>query len=274
MTIGSLFDQIRMISKRRYSFGFSGIENTDFSNKSRADDLQSLFLMFGILDDFDYNYISGEIFKNDIIEDSFLLKIIFEGKVDKSKNYINELRRQFSIDDLGDETSPDDIALRREAILHLLGVENNSDNMLASKALSFLGCALTSEGRLDNADVSLKTVPSRTWVERVGEEAASTTPLPQKAPALWKQDKQKGDTPVIFIQRHYAPWLDGKMTRRDIKRLDEPLYRSLYSWLRSNELPEGFDLPTAKDANDRLLSSDSIPSDQLSRAASAAARRR
>lgn len=115
---------------------------------------------------------------------------------------------------------------------------------------------------------------SGSWVKRVVKGQQDVPPIPEKAPAFWKQDKQKGDTPVSFIQRHYGEWLGKGLSRPDVKRLDEPLYRALYSWLRSNDLPDGFDLPTAKEANDRLLASEVIPRDQVSRVASAAARRR
>lgn len=79
--------------------------------------------------------------------------------------------------------------------------------------------------------------------------------LPDTAPALWKSDKQSGETPPDFIQRVYAPWLGHGLTRAHIKQLDEPLYRSLYKWLSNprNEMPEDLDLPTLAQQNDRTL---------------------
>lgn len=85
------------------------------------------------------------------------------------------------------------------------------------------------------------------WVSRIGEGPAQEpehAPLPEKAPALWAEAKEPGDTPPTFIQRHYAPWLDKGLTRADVRHLDPQLYMALANWLRKNELPEGFNLPT------------------------------
>lgn len=80
------------------------------------------------------------------------------------------------------------------------------------------------------------------WVERVGEPERQ--PLPEKAPALWAQAKEPGDTPPTFIQRHYAPWLGKGLSRADVRHLDPQLYMALANWRRKNDLPEGFALPT------------------------------
>lgn len=97
---------------------------------------------------------------------------------------------------------------------------------------------------------------SGAWVERIEEERTASLqappPLPEKAPALWATDKQKGDTPVTFIQRHYAPWLGKGLSRPDIRQLDPQLYMALANWLRGNPLPEGFDLPTKKQVTDSI----------------------
>jgi len=83
-------------------------------------------------------------------------------------------------------------------------------------------------------------------------QKTDAVPLPKTAPALWKADKQKGDTPPEFIRRHYDPWIPG-ITRADIYRLDRPLYRALYSWLDRNKMPEDLDLPTRTLATTRWI---------------------
>jgi hypothetical protein len=75
--------------------------------------------------------------------------------------------------------------------------------------------------------------------------------LPTVAPAIWASAKQAGDTPPVFIKRHYEPWLGKGLARPDIKRLDKGLYDSLNNWLRHNEMPADVDLPTLKEKNDR-----------------------
>lgn len=52
--------------------------------------------------------------------------------------------------------------------------------------------------------------------------------LPETAPALWITDKESGDTPTTFIQRHYGPWLGGDLTSAELRRLDRSLYQSYY----------------------------------------------
>ena len=85
---------------------------------------------------------------------------------------------------------------------------------------------------------------------RIGKEeqpsgAPDTPALPEKVSALWAEAKEPDDTPPAFIQRHYAPWLGNGLTRADVRRLDPQLYMALANWLRKNDLPEGFELPTA-----------------------------
>jgi hypothetical protein len=102
----------------------------------------------------------------------------------------------------------------------------------------------------------------QSWVERVSG-ATSPPALPVEAPATWKHDKQPGDTPVTFIQRHYEPWLGKGLNRADINRLDPSLYTGLANWLRKNDLPDGFDLPTKKEVLDREFDASGTEFDQL-----------
>lgn len=105
------------------------------------------------------------------------------------------------------------------------------------------------------------SVRGGTWAARVASEATpqskAVPPLPEKAPALWSEDKQPGDTPPDFIKRHYGPWVKADLsgiTRPDIKRLDSSLYMALANWLRKHELPSDLSLPTLKEANDAAIS--------------------
>lgn len=82
---------------------------------------------------------------------------------------------------------------------------------------------------------------------------AAPPPLPKEAPAFWRQDRQKGESPPDFIRRTYAPWISAGLPRATIRHLDEPLYFALSHWLKSNELPKDLNLLTAKERNDRWV---------------------
>lgn len=104
------------------------------------------------------------------------------------------------------------------------------------------------------------------WVNRVGEKGPAQEPerppLPEKAPALWTEAKERGDTPPAFIRRHYAPWLGKGLTRANLRHLDPQLEMALRNWLRKNELPEGLNLPTKSEqlaADARQLASPDSP---------------
>lgn len=94
-------------------------------------------------------------------------------------------------------------------------------------------------------------LPEGSWASRVRAEARtpsllSRVALPEKAPAIWRSDKQPGDTPPTFIKRHYGTLLRADasgLTRSDIRRLDPTLYMALSNWLRRNALPEDCPLP-------------------------------
>jgi hypothetical protein len=94
------------------------------------------------------------------------------------------------------------------------------------------------------------------WVEQVrADQVSKPIALPNKAPALWKRDKQPGDTPPSFIKQHYGAWLRADalgITRPDIKRLDPELYVALANWLRKNELPDDCPLPTRSEVTDAM----------------------
>jgi len=110
---------------------------------------------------------------------------------------------------------------------------------------------------------------SGTWAARVSG-AGSLVELPKTAPALWRHDKRKGDTPPDFIKRHYADHLLGAndthqvLSRPELKRLDESLYMALANWLRANELPDDCPVPTKSEMVDREAEAvKSMPIDEL-----------
>jgi hypothetical protein len=82
---------------------------------------------------------------------------------------------------------------------------------------------------------------------------ASPPPLPTAAPALWRQDRQRGESPPDFIRRTYGPWLEPGMPRALLRNLDERLYFALATWLKSNELPDDVKLLKQSEANDQWV---------------------
>ncbi|MBO6816390.1 MAG: hypothetical protein JJ891_16155 [Rhizobiaceae bacterium] len=77
--------------------------------------------------------------------------------------------------------------------------------------------------------------------------------LPDTAPELYRERKDKSEKPANFIGRVYADWHGQGLARHHLLKLDEPLYHALCCWLIKNEMPEWLDLPTKKEINDRDL---------------------
>lgn len=123
------------------------------------------------------------------------------------------------------------------------------DNLAGSPVSSYVRDLFPEIVELERAEAEGRTA----WVSRVGEKAAAKEPehppLPEQAPTRWAEAKEPGDTPPVFIQRHYAPWLGKGLTRADVRHLDPQLSMALSNWQRKHELPEGFDklLPTKSD---------------------------
>lgn len=104
----------------------------------------------------------------------------------------------------------------------------------------YVGDALTQYESRDKAPTStLATAPEGT--ERV---LFTRREVPEKAPALWAEAKQPGDTPPAFIQHHYAPWMNKGFTQADLRHLDPQCEMALRNWRRKNKDPEWFNLPT------------------------------
>ena len=79
---------------------------------------------------------------------------------------------------------------------------------------------------------------------------------------LWKNRKNRDESPVEFAARVYRNWMDeGVLARTDINALDPDLYIEINRWMTNNNhkrkpepLPEGFNLLTKAEANDRWAS--------------------
>jgi hypothetical protein len=86
--------------------------------------------------------------------------------------------------------------------------------------------------------------------------ALETLPeLPAQPPKLWLKHREMGETPPEFIARVYEDYIGKGLTRAFFLQpgQDKPLYNALAKWLRSNPMPENFDLPTRVEANTRRL---------------------
>ncbi|PCJ89719.1 MAG: hypothetical protein COA52_11535 [Hyphomicrobiales bacterium] len=81
----------------------------------------------------------------------------------------------------------------------------------------------------------------------------SESPLPETAPERYQKRADKRERPWPFIMRVYADWLGKGLAQHHLLHLDKPLYAALHCWLLKNDKPEGFDLPSKKEINDREL---------------------
>jgi|TARA_B100001167_G_scaffold183379_1_gene141901 hypothetical protein len=81
-------------------------------------------------------------------------------------------------------------------------------------------------------------------ISSITTEKNNQVQLPEKAPELYKERRDRKEKPDVFIRRVYEPWLGEGLLRPHIKDFDEPLYRALYK----HGIPEDFKtlLPTAQ----------------------------
>jgi hypothetical protein len=84
------------------------------------------------------------------------------------------------------------------------------------------------------------------------KELPSALDLPAQPPTLWRDRRDKDETPPDFIRREYAAWLGQGLTRAHL-RIDMGLYDSLKHWLREHKMPADIDLPTKSSMIDREL---------------------
>lgn len=85
------------------------------------------------------------------------------------------------------------------------------------------------------------------------EANPTTPPLPKTAPELYKHRLDRYEKPHAFIQRVYAEWYGRGLAKNHLLSLDRSLYFALARQLGRHGCPEGFDLPTQKELNDRFL---------------------
>ena len=179
------------------------------------------------------------------------------------------------------------------AMILQLPEEIFSESGIVSKIAAALGDNVESkEHRVADAEVvrvkeTGKKPAVGSWVKRVVE----IPPLPDKAPARWKelweatdgegeeernhrgetksefearraQERLPSDSPVTFIRRHYSEFLgpagrgafgELALSRSDIRQLDPELDVYIRNWMKKNNFPEDFDLPTKKEMNDRRI---------------------
>lgn len=90
--------------------------------------------------------------------------------------------------------------------------------------------------------------------------------LPSRAPELYKEREDRKENPVNFIRRVYGSWLGKGLLRPHIKKLDLPLYQSLYRF----GIPDDFDvvLPKATGRSPENISRSSLDLINSKRAAS------
>lgn len=72
--------------------------------------------------------------------------------------------------------------------------------------------------------------------------AAKPLRLPKTPPETWlERDKEDMESPAEFTRRVYGAWIGRGLRRRDISRLDPPLYRALAVWVHrhpEDDIPE------------------------------------
>ncbi|OJJ12970.1 hypothetical protein BKI51_02575 [Alphaproteobacteria bacterium AO1-B] len=88
----------------------------------------------------------------------------------------------------------------------------------------------------------------------VRKDSRSNLGLPEQAPELYRDRKDRTEKPADFILRVYEDWLGKGFARSHLMNLDRPLYDALHNWLRKNPMPEALILPTKKEMIDAELS--------------------
>jgi hypothetical protein len=134
--------------------------------------------------------------------------------------------------------------------------EYSDDAAPSSKALANLYriAAVDQLTRLED-DPALPDADKMLVLNQVVENACAiaerlSRTAPEKAPEFWRERADRSERIYDFIRRVYGPYI-GRIRRSDLRRLDFSLYQSLY-YKRHKEEAD-LELPTAKEANDRLL---------------------
>ena len=86
--------------------------------------------------------------------------------------------------------------------------------------------------------------------------------LPEVAPLLWKNRKDRKISAIDFLKTTYAEWYGMGLTQQHIRRLDKGLYDALHQRLHFRpEERAVLDLPTRKEMNDKRLAAAGLPAD-------------
>jgi hypothetical protein len=129
-------------------------------------------------------------------------------------------------------------ATRRETVEHLI---NTVDREARLKIIKDFAVALEVPQRRRNAFEKMI----------LGFLEAGAALLGRGKPARrlkWETDQRPGEDPAHFAWRAYAAEAKaGKLHRGLIYDEDRALYTKLNSWLRSNAMPDGIDIPTKRD---------------------------
>ena len=76
---------------------------------------------------------------------------------------------------------------------------------------------------------------------------------PEKAPELWLDRIDKSELVFDFIRRVYNEWIERGFSKRDLRKLDYPLYHAIFEWDRKHKGKADLVLLTHRQDNDRLL---------------------
>jgi hypothetical protein len=108
------------------------------------------------------------------------------------------------------------------------------------------------------SDLLSRIYPRERVEKALGDLATAereTTSRATAAPRLkWETDRLPDENPAAFAWRAYEPEAKaGTLHRGIIYSEDRELHRRLNSWLRSHAMPEGIDIPTRPEWNDRQV---------------------
>ena len=138
------------------------------------------------------------------------------------------------------------IALREGKALELEDMEKVDLREYWRKAISEM-----SNAQIEAFDRKLRDLMIR--------ETSRPAPLPTQAPELYADRPAVNgarETIVDFLNRVYAPWIDGmSMVRADLRRLDSGAAKALenFEFKYGSARAQGIDIPTMSERNTRLI---------------------
>lgn len=95
---------------------------------------------------------------------------------------------------------------------------------------------------------------------------APTIPSAPPGGETYDRRQDRKERAPDFIQRVYGPWLDGSLTRADLRKLDPKAEIALSNWERKNGRGD-LNLPTKKELHDRLFAEGALNADDLAHSA-------